>query len=380
MSLGQAWKLGVVYPLINPSFRYPISHEATLDASYSSGSTFTVDASSYSGGWNPGHHLENYVDDVTLGPSSNSSHEGRTESHLVTSASISSANVTIDVTNPDYDYDAGDYICWVGSKFPGGWDLAGASSNLTSDIVSGYDDEYAMRISLASTVADIYFRMTDTDSTVAECLPLPESGVVYYAGCYYKATSISGTAQLRFINAFSSNLELSLTTQADWTLTSGTMTSLAAASAVVPNVHVKLSALSVINNLDLDCLFMCHAHKTSGAASGYYEFGTPDRGSISINRREQARYSMLTNGTSTGHIAGLDDIKYSIGATFTGVNSTVLENLYKLFWWQQRGNILCLETGLLELPPWLFGRIEMKFPKQDFDLDKTTVQLKFVEV
>ena len=88
---------------------------------------------------------------------------------------------------------------------------------------------------------------------------------------------------------------------------------------------------------------------------------------------------MSTNGTTFGIPAGADDLKYTLQARFTNLTQTEISNLQRFMWWQNRGNLLCLQTGLNDLPPWLVGRLEITGDKGYYDLAKGTINLKFVE-
>jgi len=385
MAQGQAWKLGVWCPLVNHSFRYPIAYTGVLDAAYTSGTDFVLEKSGVDSILYPGHMLTNYVDYVTLGPSSNSSYLNMTERQMVVSASGTSLTVTLACANPDYDYAAGDRVCWIGSKFPGGWDAAGTMTHfglVSTSLGTGYDDNYALVVGKGSTSSETAIIMGSEDGTSAQVLPLLEPNTYYNVGCWYKASSITtGNPTLTFSGAWGATTTLTFSTQASWTeSTSVTGLSSALTTPTVPVIKIVLPAATLITGLYIDCLWMCHAKGTTTASSGYMALGTPDLGTIQWTHNDQPRYAMTMDGSSFGGVLGDDDQKYSMRAKLTNLDQTAIDDLLKMLRWQSRGNSLCLQTGIADVPPWLVGMMTVKFSKESYDLDLTSVDLTFTEV
>jgi len=387
MSLGQDWKFGVSYPLLNRSFRYPNYKSLTILNTVTSGDTITLSSLHMSNNWRPGYFLRNYYDFVTIGPSTHTNNVGAVETLMVKNASTT-ANTIQFISNLTYDYFGGDPITWVGTNFPGGWDVGNEGGYFTAmpiAIGEGVRDKSAIKVSVNTTWSyPTIFRMGDYNSTLADILPLPEPGVRYYVGCYYKVATSNGAGDviLRFDNCFTSNIQLTLGTSTSWTSLSTVGIAKAITSITVPTIYFSFATnCATVTDMYLDEIWMCHAEGTSTSTLGYIGISQPDLGSIIWRTRERKSGVILDNGSmSVEKSFGFFDKKYTLRAKFSNLSNTEINNLIKLMQWQKKGNAICIETGVEDFPPWLVGIMEILVDHDNYNLDKGTVTLRFMEI
>ena len=372
--------MGVAVPLRNPSFRLPTSWNGLLSAGVASGNkVFVVDSG------DPGDPV-NFLspgDKAYIGPSGDADNEGQTESFVVSSVA---ANQITTVDNSTIDFADNDAISAIGNLCSGGWipsnidtlyDIEVIGGGYGGAIGSGYLDNYRLKFDQNTDGGRINQAINKKWFLVGQ----------YRGGVFAKAATVGAADSVRFrvSNGTSEFMNFNIINAV---LTAWTPVDSFAGSAVVgsgsPYIRFYYRRSGGESaGLQLDDVFLEHALGTDGAAAGAYTFDwDPESESIQINAIDGMQSHRLpVNTTRFFSPADLGDRtpRWSISASFSQVSQTFYDNLRQFKYWQNKGWLLNLHTGLKDIPPTLTGRMTLSsIRKNQWDLAYGDFELTFV--
>lgn len=371
------WKLSVAEKI--PQFFTGVNWESTLDGDVTSGAAVTTDD----------YEQKSYIlvgDIVKIGPSSHSNNPGKFEYKRV--YSIANYVITFD-SDLTYDYADEDHISAVGHSVGNNWywSNSGYEAEIYYYGINSMDSDnnYQIREGFLANNNALWVAQTGTASggTVWNSLiynfnkPVL-SGVTYRVGCYNLVEGFSGISsyiRLSFASSSSTHAYVDLGASASsWTKMEGTGVG---SSSDFSNSFVALSFRKdcTFTLAGYDCIYITHAHNTSGQSNGYYEF------SIDPSDIKEMFDDNISNSSGLNYndfyVSNLNYRRnrgYSL--RFDKANSTILKQLHILQYWQDCGNLLMLESDISGDRP-IFGYMKFNWSYLSWDTSVISLDLIF---
>lgn len=374
------WELGIADPIIyNHSFRVRKIHETILNGAVAaSSSSFTIDQpanapiAKYIVGGNGGsnsNYVKNFLNKIVVGPSSHSSNVGAVEELYILSATGNTITTTSSCT---YAYSDNDPITIYGTGCPDGWvfDSAMFSGGIIDNSYKGYDDLCGFSVPANSSALAT---RPYAELTLNKLIPDRK----YNFGCWYRRAT-DGYSQYMSLNLYengsssaSASLELSGGTSG-WVEISTTFTANASQTAnsflryLVPDI----AGGGQFNQTTIDCIYLYTSwlEKGSSAEGKLVFMEIPTNIKIFPIEDYDKGLNKLLSGYSTKYSSPCEVLynrRWGISCEFDMVNTTTdssqsfFQVLFNYLSWQERGALLSLKTGLSELPPYLFGRMQL---------------------
>ena len=286
MAVTSAWEMGVALPIRNHKFRYGTYKSSTLNGDVTAADTTVIIV-------NTDPNITNVAqrgDSISIGPSTDSSYTGKSETKEIDSISSNTITLTSAVSNT---YDSGDAVRIYGTRLAGHWTPncdQGTTDNIvlpktimadTGEYSGGKVDDYSQRVVFDFSTADF----TANDTVYAEFKYLfdaqPFLPLLHYrAGVYAKmfGRNISGDAHRAlklhdgirsFTYAYSkvywlqSNLQWVHWNTGNNSLILPSTPNLAGASNPHLNIYVGGRGVSDYMDMYFDDVYAEHAHETT---------------------------------------------------------------------------------------------------------------------
>lgn len=324
-------------------------------------------------------------DIVRLGPSSNASFLGRTESRRVLSATTSTLTLSSGLVNA---YSVGDKIVGTGMLVADGWLATTYNSpnfTLTSRGLAvkagatgipeyGYANilDYISFAKTAGTTGTAALTWMSKDVLLAS--------VPYRGGVVVRKTGYSGPAPVTLFSMDSvqndNTMYVSTSGGVDgtWYAFEG-INSCSVDVTGAFGIQFQWSATTAFTKFDIGLVYLTHASGTDGMSAGVYSF-PEDPVAVQSILRSRSKVDDLDYGSiQIGSFENTPLREYRL--TFDSVDATFVRNLEMFEYWQQQGCRLMLESdAAYEVP--LFGYMTFDWQYSHWDDNILTVSMSFV--